>query len=155
MSRLRELREAHGLSQERLAELVKPKTSQPQIGRLEKKPGETGYRKMTVNWAQRLAPHLGDCNPLYLLGLSDDVEKPSGDAENLPKKQILKDSVTKESYINPAARKGAADQEGKEVDQEAVLTAIGRLAVELESVKAKLKQVEARGDANPKKAQRK
>lgn len=51
MSRLRELRERQGLSQQQLADLAG--TSQPQIKRL-----ETGDRKLTKEWAERLAPHL-------------------------------------------------------------------------------------------------
>ncbi|MEZ2131880.1 MULTISPECIES: XRE family transcriptional regulator [unclassified Sinorhizobium] len=51
MSKLRELRERQGLSQQQLAELAG--TSQPQIKRL-----ETGDRKLTKEWAERLAPHL-------------------------------------------------------------------------------------------------
>ena len=52
MSIIRRLRERKGLSQAQLAELVG--TSAPQILRLEK-----GRRKLTVDWAERIAPHLG------------------------------------------------------------------------------------------------
>lgn len=52
MSDLRQLREAAGLSQTELGDLAG--TSQPQIQRL-----ETGDRKLTKEWASRLAPHLG------------------------------------------------------------------------------------------------
>lgn len=48
---IRELREGLGLSQAELAEKVG--TSQPQIDRLEK-----GQRKLSKDWAIRLAPHL-------------------------------------------------------------------------------------------------
>lgn len=51
MSELTRLRTALGLTQQQLADLVK--TSQPQIKRLER-----GERKLTKQWAQRLAPHL-------------------------------------------------------------------------------------------------
>jgi transcriptional regulator with XRE-family HTH domain len=51
MSRLRDLRTKRGLSQAALAELAG--TSQPQIKRL-----EDGVRKLTKEWAERLAPHL-------------------------------------------------------------------------------------------------
>lgn len=51
MSRLRELRTELGLSQQALAERVG--TSQPQIKRL-----EDGTRKLTKEWAERLAPAL-------------------------------------------------------------------------------------------------
>lgn len=51
MNCLKELRDAAGLSQEELAELVG--TSQAQINRL-----ETGKREMTLAWAQRLGTAL-------------------------------------------------------------------------------------------------
>ena len=51
MSRLRELRTELGLSQQALADRVG--TSQPQIKRL-----EDGARKLTKEWAERLAPAL-------------------------------------------------------------------------------------------------
>ncbi|MBP2314906.1 XRE family transcriptional regulator [Azospirillum soli] len=60
MSALRKARENAGLSQERLAELAG--TSQPQINKL-----EHGQRKLTLDWAVRLAPHLG-IHPEALLG---------------------------------------------------------------------------------------
>lgn len=52
MSMLRKLREKKRLSQQALAELAR--TSQPQIKRL-----EAGERKLSKEWAERLAPHLG------------------------------------------------------------------------------------------------
>lgn len=52
MSQIRRYRTLRKLSQQKLAELVG--TSQPQIKRL-----ESGDRQLTVNWAERLAPHLG------------------------------------------------------------------------------------------------
>ncbi|ANC92030.2 helix-turn-helix domain-containing protein [Azospirillum humicireducens] len=61
MTTMRELRQAAGLSQEKLAELAG--TSQPQINKL-----ETGQRKMTVDWAVKLARPLG-VEPAVLLGL--------------------------------------------------------------------------------------
>lgn len=51
MPNIRNLREAQGLTQAQLAKLVG--TSQPQIRRL-----EAGERKLTKEWAKRLAPHL-------------------------------------------------------------------------------------------------
>lgn len=54
MNRLRELRENLDWSQQRLADAVEPTTSQAQIDRLEK-----GERKLTVEWARRLAKALG------------------------------------------------------------------------------------------------
>lgn len=51
MNQLRELREKAGLSQSALAE--RAGTSQPQIRRL-----EANQRKLTKQWAERLAPHL-------------------------------------------------------------------------------------------------
>jgi phage repressor protein C with HTH and peptisase S24 domain len=52
MNNLRHLRDLSGLSQLELADLAE--TSQPQIARL-----EDGSRKLTKQWAERLAPHLG------------------------------------------------------------------------------------------------
>lgn len=49
---IRKYRDRAGLSQAKLADLAG--TSQPQIKRL-----ESGERKLTKEWAQRLAPHLG------------------------------------------------------------------------------------------------
>lgn len=68
MSTLRELRQAAGLSQEKLAELAG--TSQPQINKL-----EAGQRKMTVDWAVKLAKPLG-VEPAVLLGL-DELPQPA------------------------------------------------------------------------------
>ncbi|PWC81216.1 transcriptional regulator [Azospirillum sp. TSH100] len=70
MTTMRELRQAAGLSQEKLAELAG--TSQPQINKL-----ETGQRKMTVDWAVKLAGPLG-VEPAVLLGL--DLPAASGTA---------------------------------------------------------------------------
>jgi len=56
MSTIKELREKKGLSQQQLADLAG--TSQPQIKRL-----ETGERKLTKEWAERLAPHLDIAAP--------------------------------------------------------------------------------------------
>lgn len=52
VNRLREFREARKLSQARLGDLAG--TSSQQIDRLEK-----AQRKLTVQWAEKLAPHLG------------------------------------------------------------------------------------------------
>jgi transcriptional regulator with XRE-family HTH domain len=62
MSKLREMRENRGFSQQQLAEKVVPPTSQPQIDRLEK-----SQRKLTKQWAERLARAL-DCHWLELMG---------------------------------------------------------------------------------------
>lgn len=70
MSTMRELRQAAGLSQERLADLAG--TSQPQINKL-----ETGQRKMTVDWAVKLARPLG-VEPTALLGLDAPSSAPAG-----------------------------------------------------------------------------
>jgi phage repressor protein C with HTH and peptisase S24 domain len=76
-SKIRELREAKGLSQQRLADLLTPKTSQAQIDRLEK-----GDRKLSVDWAQRIAKALG-------VTVSDIIEEASLErlqtqAQNIP-----------------------------------------------------------------------
>lgn len=52
MSIIKTLRETHGLTQVQLADRLS--TSQPQIRRL-----EAGERRLTKEWAERLAPHLG------------------------------------------------------------------------------------------------
>lgn len=57
MNPLRGLRKKAKLSQQKLGDLAG--TTQPTIQRLEKEPHEKNYRKMTVHWAQKLAPHLG------------------------------------------------------------------------------------------------
>lgn len=62
-NRLRMFREGKGLSQADLAK--KAATSQPQINRL-----ETGGRKLTTQWAERLAPHLGVTPRVLLFGES-------------------------------------------------------------------------------------
>lgn len=59
MNRIKALREKRGLTQSQLAELAG--TSQPQIKRL-----ENGERELTVEWATRLAGHLGT-TPVSLL----------------------------------------------------------------------------------------
>ncbi|WP_042696146.1 LexA family transcriptional regulator [Azospirillum sp. B506] len=69
MTTMRELRQAAGLSQEKLAELAG--TSQPQINKL-----ETGQRKMTVDWAVKLARPLG-VEPATLLGLDAPAAPPA------------------------------------------------------------------------------
>lgn len=71
MNRIRELREARGLSAADLADLVG--TSQPQITRLER-----GERRLTADWMTRLARAL-NCTPADLMaaatlaGLAEDV----------------------------------------------------------------------------------
>lgn len=64
-SNLEKARTAAGLTQEDLGRLAG--TSQVQIGRL-----EAGKRKLTKEWAQRLAPFL-NTTPTYLLQLDDMV----------------------------------------------------------------------------------
>jgi DNA-binding Xre family transcriptional regulator len=71
MNRLKALRERKGISAPELAELVG--TSQPQIWRLEAWPDSPNGRRMTVEWAKRIAPHL-DCKPEDLLGLAENDE---------------------------------------------------------------------------------
>lgn len=61
MSELQKLREERGLTQAALAELVK--TSQPQILRL-----ENGTRKLTKEWAERLAPALQTSAEVLMFG---------------------------------------------------------------------------------------
>lgn len=61
MNRIRELREAKGLSADQLAALCIPPTSGAQIRRL-----EVGARNLTEDWMRRIAGALG-VNPLDLL----------------------------------------------------------------------------------------
>lgn len=110
MSTMRELRQAAGLSQEKLAELAG--TSQPQINKL-----ETGQRKMTVDWAVKLARPLG-VEPTVLLGL--DPAAP-GDAAPparlrtapppLLRQAPASSSVVAEPMPVRAAARGGVDQE--------------------------------------------
>lgn len=62
---IRRLREDRDMSQNELAE--KAGTSQPQINRLEK-----GERKLTKEWAERLAPHLNVTPEILLFGWPDE-----------------------------------------------------------------------------------
>jgi transcriptional regulator with XRE-family HTH domain len=64
-NQLREFRKRAGLNQQQLADLAD--TSNPQIGRL-----ENGERKLTKEWAERLAPHLG-CSPVDILYSSGEL----------------------------------------------------------------------------------
>lgn len=66
MTKLREIREDRGLTQAQLAE--RANTSQAQIDRLEK-----GERKLTVEWAKRLADPL-QCHWTEVLG--EDLPTP-------------------------------------------------------------------------------
>lgn len=68
MQQLRALRESRQLSQARLAELAG--TSQPQIRRL-----ESGQRKLTKEWAERLAPHLQVSARDLMFAETDDLER--------------------------------------------------------------------------------
>lgn len=144
MKDLKTLRLAKGYSQDKLAELAG--TSQPHIGRLEKQPGEKEYRPMTVRMAQKLAPLLG-CKAKDLLPLSDDVEE-------LPKKPDKINTKVTETDYPPTGRGEQPTQEGKKVtDDDAVLAVIGRLTVENEALKARLRQVEGvKSDTGPRKA---
>lgn len=79
MNRIREIREARGISQAELAKRVR--TSQPQIKRLEQ-----GERRLTEDWMRRIAKAL-DVNPADLLAVAvmaefnQDVEPYRGDKE--------------------------------------------------------------------------
>ncbi|SMF83376.1 Phage repressor protein C, contains Cro/C1-type HTH and peptisase s24 domains [Azospirillum oryzae] len=114
MSTLRELRQAAGLSQEKLAELAG--TSQPQINKL-----EAGQRKMTVDWAVKLAKPLG-VEPAALLGLGL-IEPPLSGSELKNTTRALRNAITAQPQAlvlpnNPhenmpvrAAARGGVDQE--------------------------------------------
>ncbi|WP_148219298.1 XRE family transcriptional regulator [Azospirillum sp. B510] len=108
MTTMRELRQAAGLSQEKLADLAG--TSQPQINKL-----ETGQRKMTVDWAVKLAGPLG-IEPAVLLGL--DV--PAAPAPTRPARPALppllrttpaQQAQAAASMPVRAAARGGGDQE--------------------------------------------
>ncbi|KAF2991133.1 helix-turn-helix domain-containing protein [Methylocystis sp. MJC1] len=73
MNALKKIRETKGVSQARLAELAG--TTQPQINRL-----EAAKRKLTKEWAERLAPHLG-VKPVELLFGSEDEASPQATGE--------------------------------------------------------------------------
>lgn len=76
MSEIARLRSRHGLTQQQLAELAG--TSQPQIKRL-----ESGERKLTKEWALRLAPHLKTtAEALLFPAPKDSIDRM---LENLPK----------------------------------------------------------------------
>lgn len=60
-NRLKEIREALGMSQKDVADLVRPRTTPQQIGRLEK-----NQRSLRPEWVERLAPALR-CDPSELL----------------------------------------------------------------------------------------
>jgi transcriptional regulator with XRE-family HTH domain len=73
--RLRDARKKRKLTMQALADLVG--TSNQQIARLEKPPTDKDHRKLTKEWAEKLAPHL-DLTPQQLLfgeQLSTDVDK--------------------------------------------------------------------------------
>jgi len=61
---IRTLREKLGMTQAQLATLCQ--TSQPQIKRL-----ESGDRQLSVEWAERIAPHLGVTPAVLIFGLPD------------------------------------------------------------------------------------
>lgn len=106
MSQLRELRQAAGLSQEKLAELAG--TSQPQINKL-----EAGQRKMTVDWAVKLARPLG-VDPTLLLGLSGDgPATAAAPPRPAPPVRTVAAAPTLPSQTMPvrAAARGGVDQE--------------------------------------------
>lgn len=69
MSRLRDLRVKEGLSQQALADLAG--TSQPQIKRL-----EDGTRKLTKEWAERLAPALHTTAEVLMFGVGGLIGMP-------------------------------------------------------------------------------
>jgi phage repressor protein C with HTH and peptisase S24 domain len=65
MNMIKELREKQQLTQSDLAELVG--TSQPQIKRL-----ETGERKLTKEWAEKIGPKLGVTAEILMFGWPED-----------------------------------------------------------------------------------
>lgn len=142
MKDLRALRESVGLSQDGLAKLAH--TSQPQIDRLEK-----GKRQLTVAWAKRLAPPLG-VKPLDLLPIDVNDGKLSARSKN------GEHSETKLTYHDLLGTETSKDWEGQDmILSDTVLAAIGRLAVEVEGLKAELREIKAtRAGQGPGKARR-
>lgn len=67
---IKDLREQKNMSQAELAELVG--TSQPQIKRL-----ESGERKLTKEWAERISPHLNVAPEVLLFGWPDEGGQPA------------------------------------------------------------------------------
>jgi transcriptional regulator with XRE-family HTH domain len=138
MKSMKRLREAKGLSQEKLAEMAH--TSQPQIGRL-----ESGTRPMTVRWAQKLAPLLG-CRDRDLLPISEDIE-------DLSQKQGNVNPLERQQPYTSSGKGGKPHQEGHEVIPDPVLLAIGRLTIENERLKAELREARGEtGESNPRTA---
>ncbi len=104
-SRLEKYRKQKNLSQAQLAEMAS--TSQPQINRLEK-----GDRKLTVEWAERLAPYLEIEPQKLLFGKADTPE---------PKSELKKIREVGSIPIIGAVRAGSwleVDQLNYEADQE-------------------------------------
>jgi transcriptional regulator with XRE-family HTH domain/predicted Rdx family selenoprotein len=109
MTTLKELRLLKKLTQATLAEKVG--TSQPQIRRLEQ-----GERRMTTEWAEKLAPHLG-VDPVDLL-FPDRLKKPkpapvvtppapSIDPEDGVLPDIMPDSLQEDAPSDSALSEGA------------------------------------------------
>lgn len=89
MSTIKDLREKNNLSQQQLADLVG--TSQPQIKRL-----ESGERKLTKEWAERLAPHLGVKAWMLVFDdamNSDDQPPPSDDPRMVQMRRELSNAT--------------------------------------------------------------
>ncbi|CAO3354088.1 hypothetical protein [Azospirillum melinis] len=112
MTTMRELRQAAGLSQEKLAEMAG--TSQPQINKL-----ETGQRKLTVDWAVKLAGPLG-VEPAVLLGLDGPAAATAQTASMRPARPslppLLRTAPLPQAQAAPsmpvrAAARGGVDQE--------------------------------------------
>lgn len=76
MTKIRDQREKLGLTQKRLAELVR--TSPPQIRRL-----ELGERKLTKEWAERIAPHL-EISPQDLMFGDETPPQTAGTVRAVP-----------------------------------------------------------------------
>lgn len=77
MPSLKELREALNLTQTELARLAG--TSQPQIQRL-----ETGERKLTKEWAKRLAPHLQTSAKELMFDSAEEDQRQELEVTGLP-----------------------------------------------------------------------
>lgn len=69
-NRIKEFRERQGLTMQQLADLAN--TTAPQINKLEK-----GQRKLTLDWMERLAPHLGVKASDFIVDVAKKIDRKS------------------------------------------------------------------------------
>lgn len=100
-NKIRELREASGMSQEQLAARIQPKTSQPQIDRLEK-----GERNLTQGWMIRVSSAL-NVGPKDLLPEESKLQAVREPADN-PHQMVA--TSNKMSVMSAPGTKSFLDQ---------------------------------------------